>query len=297
MSPASGLGYAATPITKAPNWHQWVVWDVLFNNISTGTFLAAAAAELALPGTLGPVSRLSYPVAFLFLIGDLICLIFDLGDPSRFHHMLRVFKPSSPMSFGTWCLTAYSFPASIAALLSLAATPGTPLDLWRRVAVALAVLPAFATAVYKGVLFSTTAQPGWKDCRWLGAYFSNSAVTLGSWTLLVLATVAGYERAAHGLRPVVLVLTLSNAVPHAMVVRIFQPIILRLYGRARLTALGALWIAFGFVIPVALLFLGGLACVLAGFALILIAAWLIRSEIVSMPHKIAVEPLGGVTRG
>ena len=30
----------------------------------------------------------------------------DLGRPERFHHMLRVAKPTSPMSVGTWILTA-----------------------------------------------------------------------------------------------------------------------------------------------------------------------------------------------
>ena len=34
----------------------------------------------------------------------------------------------------------------------------------------IGLVPAFASAVYKGVLFSTTAQPIWKDARWLGAF-------------------------------------------------------------------------------------------------------------------------------
>ena len=40
-------------------------------------------------------------------------LVLDLGDPLRFHHMLRVFKPSSPMSLGTWSLTVYSLPLTL----------------------------------------------------------------------------------------------------------------------------------------------------------------------------------------
>ena len=40
------------------------------------------------------------------------------------------------------------------------------------------LLPALGSAVYKGVLFSTTSQPGWKDARWLGGYHANSAVVL-----------------------------------------------------------------------------------------------------------------------
>ena len=100
--------------------------------------------------------------------------MFDLGDPLRFHHMLRVFKPTSPMSFGTWCLTAFSFPLSAIVLLQLLALiGGLPTATgWVRglhlLGVLAGVLPAFGAAAYKGVLFSTTAQPGWRDARWLG---------------------------------------------------------------------------------------------------------------------------------
>ena len=83
---------------------------MLFNNLTTGLFLVAAVGELARRGVLGGRDRLAYPVALVLLLADLLCLVLDLGDPLRFHHMLRVFKPSSPMSLGTWCLTAYSLP-------------------------------------------------------------------------------------------------------------------------------------------------------------------------------------------
>ena len=43
-------------------------------------------------------------------------LIHDLGRPERFHHMLRVAKPTSPMSMGTWVLAAYGPPMGVAAI-------------------------------------------------------------------------------------------------------------------------------------------------------------------------------------
>ncbi len=36
-----------------------------------------------------------------------VLLVADLGRPTRFHHMLRVFKPTSPMNVGSWLLGAY----------------------------------------------------------------------------------------------------------------------------------------------------------------------------------------------
>ena len=39
--------------------------------------------------------------------GELVLLGSRLGRPERFLHMLRVAKPTSPMSMGTWILSAY----------------------------------------------------------------------------------------------------------------------------------------------------------------------------------------------
>jgi hypothetical protein len=86
---------------------------LLFNNLTTGLFLFAAVGELASPDVLGPVAKVAYPVALVFLLTDLLMLVADLGDPLRFHHMLRVFKPSSPMSLGTWSLSVYSLPLTL----------------------------------------------------------------------------------------------------------------------------------------------------------------------------------------
>src|SRR5262249_9176859 len=154
-------------------------------------------AELAAPATFTRVATRAYPVALALLLADLTCLVLDLGDPLRFHHMLRVFKPSSPMSLGTWCLTAYSLPLTaivvVDFIVAMGGVPGDPPAGWwiRRLAVILGIPLAFGAAASKGVLFSTTAQAGWKDARWLGAYLVNSAVMLGAAILLVIAAVTG----------------------------------------------------------------------------------------------------------
>src|SRR5437868_12882884 len=102
------------------------------------------------------VAKLAYPIALVFLLADLLCLVLDLGDPLRFHHMLRVFKPSSPMSLGTWCLVAYSLPLAAAAMLSLLPAGWPFVAGGRKVGVIAGLLPAFGAAPYKGVLLSTT---------------------------------------------------------------------------------------------------------------------------------------------
>ena len=162
-------------------------------------------------------------------------LVLDLGDPLRFHHMLRVFKPSSPMSLGTWSLTAYSLPLTLivaieAAQCSGLLPPGSPaLERVRRSAVVIGLLPAFGSLAYKGVLFSTSSQPGWKDARWLGGFMANSALMLGCAELLAMSLLAGDARAAAALRPVAVVVLLLNIIPAALLFADLRNTLLRIY--------------------------------------------------------------------
>src|SRR5690348_4120744 len=210
-------GYAGRPTTKAPNWHAPVTLDLLFNNLSTGLFLVMALGELAAPASFRPLGPVAYPLALLFLIGDLVCLVIDLGDPSRFHHMLRVWKPSSPMSLGTWVLTAYAVPLTMLALMGILAGADA-LRTLRLVLIVIGMVLAIGAAVYKGVLFSTTAQRGWGDARWLGGYLINSALVLGSAEMLLLGLVMGAPDAATAYRFALRALLVLNAIALALLV-------------------------------------------------------------------------------
>src|SRR5919197_5939103 len=218
-----GSGYATGPVTKAPAWHGLVAWDMLFNGMTTGLFLVAAISELAAPDLFTSVAQAAYPVAFALLLVDLLFLVLDLGDPLRFHHMLRVFKPSSPMSLGTWCLTIFSLPLTVAAAISLLPAGWMTLEWVRRPAVVIGLLPALGSAVYKGVLLSTSAQPGWRDARWLGGYLTNSALLLGCAEMLALAALLGQEKAGALLRPALVLLLVLNLVPLGLLVRDLRP--------------------------------------------------------------------------
>src|ERR1700742_4069546 len=212
----SESGYANMPVTKVPGWHGIIAWDALLNGMAMGLFLAAAVSELAAPTVFMRVAKVAYPVALLLLLVDLGLLVLDLGDPLRFHHMLRVFKPSSPMSLGTWCLTIFSLPLTAAAGLSLLDGLGWDFEWARITAVILGLLPGFGSAAYKGVLLSTNAQPGWKDARWLGGYLTNSALLMGCGELLVLSAVMRQTQAVAILHAAFIVLLVINVFPLAL---------------------------------------------------------------------------------
>jgi formate-dependent nitrite reductase membrane component NrfD len=87
-------------------------------------------------------------------------LVLDLGRPERFLHMMRIFKPRSPMSMGAWCLAAFSGAAGGAVLADLVGR--------RRAASLLGgATAALGTYLgsYTGMLLASTAVPVWARSR------------------------------------------------------------------------------------------------------------------------------------
>ncbi|MGX4694308.1 NrfD/PsrC family molybdoenzyme membrane anchor subunit [Streptomyces sp. JNUCC 63] len=160
--------YYGRPVLKPPVW-TWEVPAYLFTGgLSAGSALLAAGADLTGRPALRRAGRLG---GFGALVASTYLLIADLGRPERFHHMLRVAKPSSPMSVGTWILVAYGPGSGLAAaaeLLPASVHAGLPGRLLRRAArpaglSAAALAPGLAT--YTAVLLSQTAVPAWHDAR------------------------------------------------------------------------------------------------------------------------------------
>lgn len=290
---AATPGYAGRPVTKTPNWHGLVTLDILFNNLSTGLFLVAAIGELVAPATFRALAGVAYPVALLFLIADLVCLVLDLGDPFRFHHMLRVWKPSSPMSLGTWCLTAYAVPLTVLTGISLLPGGGAGLEWLRRMTLVVGLVPAFGAAVYKGVLFSTTAQPGWSSARWLGGYLSSSALLLGAAELLLPAIVMGQTKAAAVLRLALMLLLLLNLLLLGLLLADLRGALSRAHGTGALAVTGAVVMLTGLLVPLGLVALGAPLPMAGAVVLIMIGAVVVRSEIVRLPHRLVEASRGG----
>ena len=172
--------YYGRPVVKPSPWENDIPAYLFFGGLAAGSSLLAAGADL----TGRPALRRTGRLAALGALGvSMVALVHDLGRPSRFTNMLRVAKPTSPMSVGTWILSAYGPGAGLAAAAELAALlpdRGGPLG---RLAVRLgrpaglaaaAVAPAVAS--YTGVLLADTATPAWHSAyRELPALFVSSA--------------------------------------------------------------------------------------------------------------------------
>ena len=285
-------GYADRPTTKAPNWHAPVTLDLLFNNLSAGLFLVMALGELVAPTSFRPLGPVAYPIALLFLIGDLICLVIDLGDPSRFHHMLRVWKPSSPMSLGTWMLTGYAIPLTL--LVLVAFLPGSHVaQAVRPVLLLIGLVLAIAVAVYKGVLFSTTAQRGWGDARWLGGYLINSALVLGVGEVLLIAAARGQSELIAPLRVALELLLLLNLVALVLLLRNIRMPLSQARGPRVLAVVGAFVLVAGILARLGLLLVHGPAALGTALLLVLLGAVAVRHEMVRLPHALGKAAGGG----
>jgi formate-dependent nitrite reductase membrane component NrfD len=185
--------YYGRPILKKPVWN-WMIAAYLFSGgLSAGSALLAAGADLTGRPQLRKVSRLG---ALAGLVASMFFLIGDLGRPQRFHHMLRVAKPSSPMSMGTWILGAYGPGAGIAAAAELMPSPlrrtwaGRLTNLLARPAGLEAAAVAPGVASYTAVLLSQTAVPAWREAHpYLPFVFTGSAAASGGGLGMLLAPV------------------------------------------------------------------------------------------------------------
>jgi formate-dependent nitrite reductase membrane component NrfD len=197
--------YYDLPMLKRPTWRWQIAWYFFLEGVSSGAFLTACLAELFGGERMKPAVRAARRVAFLSFLPCPPLLIDDLGDPSRFHHMLRVFKPSSPMNLGTWALTAYSLPLTLLAAKQAAADlrlPEWPPKLIGNLAPSRSLdvigIPLSLTMMgYPGALLSMTSTPLWSKSRLLGALFASNALGNGvAATRLALALSDGRESEA-----------------------------------------------------------------------------------------------------
>jgi len=221
---ATFTAYYGRPVVKQSPWTSDIPAYLFLGGLAGGSSILGAGADLSGRPVLRRSARLT---ALGALTGSFYALVHDLGRPTRFHHMLRVAKATSPMSVGTWILTAYGPMAGLAAVSEAAphlprrlratalgrAMPG----LGRGAGLAAAALGP-AVASYTAVLLSDTATPTWhaahRDLPFL--FVSSAAAAAGGAGLLLGPTVEAGPARRLGIAGAALDLLTSRTMEPAM---------------------------------------------------------------------------------
>ena len=203
--------YYDRPVLKKPVW-KWYIPAYFF----TGG-MAGASSTLAWAARLRGNHVLARRAGLVSLAGiavSPVLLIVDLGRPSRFYNMLRVARPTSPMSMGTWLISLFG-PLSGASAVSDVTGVFPRLG---ALCEALAGILGPAVSTYTAVLTSDTAIPAWHEAwRELPVVFAGgSAASAGA--AAVLLTPA--EHAEPARRLVVLGTAIEVGAEQAMEARL-----------------------------------------------------------------------------
>jgi hypothetical protein len=194
VPPAEFRSYYGRPVVKAPVWRHDIAAYLFTGGLAAGSALLAAGGDATGRPALRRAGRITSLGAIL---ASTYFLVNDLGRPARFHHMLRVAKPTSPMSVGTWILTAFGTAAGAAAVAE--AAPLLPergvLGLARKLLPPIgtagqygAAVAAPALATYTAVLLADTATPSWHAAyQELPFVFAGSALASGAAIGLIAA--------------------------------------------------------------------------------------------------------------
>jgi formate-dependent nitrite reductase membrane component NrfD len=295
-------GYAGQPVLNPPPWHHLIIWYFFLGGISGCAYLIATLARWFGGAQGRAVARAGHLVSAAAIAPAPALLILDLGRPARFHHMLRLVKPLSPMNLGSWAFAAFSAASALGALRTLAHTAAAPLPaLVRRagrLVPELLTVPGSLVALffsgYTGTLLAATAVPLWARTPLLGPLFMASSAATGGAAVQAALAVAGEDGSALE-RPEHAALLAEVAIAGSWLYRL-GPVARRplTRGRERVLFWGG-YAGAGLAVPLALSLLPGTVrhrrgVRLAGAAATLAGGLCLRAAVVRGGEASALDP-------
>src|SRR5437588_4015037 len=141
------------------------------------------------------LAKRAWAAAMAGIVASPALLSSDLGKPTRFLNMLRMFKVTSPMSVGSWILSASGVTTALAAAnawLGMFPRAG-------KVAKPAAALLGLPLSTYTAALVSNTAVPVWHEARRMLPFVFGSGAALSAGAAAVALTPTEHARAARRL--------------------------------------------------------------------------------------------------
>ncbi len=179
-------GYYGVPPIHEPHWRWMIAGYFFFGGISGSSATLSACLRLFAGPRAEPLARVALWVSVAALLPCPPLLILDLRRPARFLNMVRAFRPTSPMSMGTWGFLAFSGLLFIQVAMEIGAMVLARSQ--RREPIAFRAAGASVSALtgtagvfvsgYTGVLLAATAVPLWsKSPALLASLFLSSATS------------------------------------------------------------------------------------------------------------------------
>jgi protein NrfD len=190
-----GETYHGRPVTKASAFD----WKVSFYVVTLG-IAGAAQVIAALARGQRHGAGLARRARFLALAGSAVgplVLIQHLKTRSRWFNMLRILRPTSPMSVGSWLLAGFG---ALSGLTALGELLGRRWPFARRVADAAqgpAAVAGAGMSVYTAGLLASTSTPLWAAApAALAAQFGSASMAGAASSLALLQRAAGERGSA-----------------------------------------------------------------------------------------------------
>jgi protein NrfD len=184
--------YYGLPAVK-PSHYGWPIAAYFFvGGLASAAQFIATVLDLLGADEDRSVVRAGRYIAVLGALISPILLIIDLETPKRWYNMLRLFRPTSPMSIGSWALTSFGTLSGVVAV-GQAADDLFRLRLGRMVA-RMFSLPSAAVggivSLYTGTLLAATSTPLWASAfPFLSSLFAGSAASTATAALALSAEV------------------------------------------------------------------------------------------------------------
>lgn len=205
-----GTTYYGRPSLKPAPFENWVVGGYIFlAGLSGAAQVIASLADAAgVAQREGLVRRGRWLSMLAPTLGSAL-LIYDLHTPKRFYNMLRIVRPTSPMSMGTWLLMGFSAFSGLSAALRIAGgwLPRWARALWRaeRVTQIPAAVAGAGMSTYTASLLTATSTPLWAAApRELAVQFGSSSIAAGAAALSLGERRWGSRKLARDLDTVAL---------------------------------------------------------------------------------------------
>jgi formate-dependent nitrite reductase membrane component NrfD len=155
--------YYGLPAVKPSHYRLLISTYFFVGGLAGASQLIAQMVDLTGGLKDRPLVRAGRYIALLGALLSPVLLIKDLHTPSRWYNMLRIFRPTSPMSIGSWTLAGFGTCSGLAAfgqVLEDLGFVGAGRWFGRFFGMPAAGL-GMLMSVYTGVLLSATSTPLW----------------------------------------------------------------------------------------------------------------------------------------